>query len=307
MAAPSWDAVFLQEQSQTPGFFVVNDPLYQASLAGATVLDGLIEDRGGDTWFLMTWGRRNGDSNNDWLFPDYLAMQDCLEQGTLNYQNVLSTVERPVFVAPAGRAWREIYLQHGELGEDPLSGESLFTRLYTGDGSHPSVLGSYITGLVMYSALTGRSPLDIQAAPDGVTEDDLQRMRQAAHSVILEAPLVPVDVEGTWVRPYPWVQLLEQETPPAEAFSAPRLPELRVTGLVHTGTVNAPPIQLGTADPVNPADGRLLVQTGGTLLSSSITVAGEASEFRIRGGEIRGLNRQRRPGTGVGRLGDCHL
>ncbi len=287
-SAPAWDAVFLQEQSQTPGFFVVGDPLYQASLAGATVLDGLIQDLEGETWFLMTWGRRNGDSNNDWLYPDFLAMQDCLEQGTLNYQNVLSTTERPVFVAPAGRAWREIYLQHQALGEDPLAGESLFHRLYTGDGSHPSVLGSYITGLVMYSALTGRSPLEIQAAPDGVAEDDLQRMRQAAHSVILDAPLIPIDVEGTSVRPYPWVQLVEQETPPAEGAWLFATPDVRVTALVHAGPVSAPAIQVGTADPVNPADGRLLVQTGGILTSPIITVAGENSEFRIRGGAYVG-------------------
>ena len=44
-ADKSVDAVFLQEQSQTPGFACVNDTLYVQSLEGAEVLNQLIEER----------------------------------------------------------------------------------------------------------------------------------------------------------------------------------------------------------------------------------------------------------------------
>ena len=41
--ATAWHAVMLQEQSQTSGFYVVNDALYDASYAGAASLNGRLK------------------------------------------------------------------------------------------------------------------------------------------------------------------------------------------------------------------------------------------------------------------------
>ena len=286
--APPWHAVVLQEQSQTPGFFVVGDALYDASFDGAYSLNEKIKALGSETWFLMTWGRKNGDSGNDWLYGDYLAMQDCLEQGYLNYQNALSTPERAVYVAPAGRAWRLVYLDHEVKGEDPLNSASLFSRLYTGDGSHPAALGSYLTGLVMYGSMTGRSPLQVSVGLNGADEADITLLKEVAHQVIFDGDIEGLNVEGTKLAPYPWVVFLEQETPPAEGTWYLGNGDVRRTYVVGDGPVVANGIQLGNEDPVSPEDGRLVVQDGGTLQASKVTVSGEDSLFILRGGVFEG-------------------
>ena len=57
----------------------------------------------------MTWGTGNGDESNSWRYPDYVTMQHHLETGYLAYAENLSSEQRPVFIAPVGMAFENIF------------------------------------------------------------------------------------------------------------------------------------------------------------------------------------------------------
>ena len=174
-------------------------------------------------------------------------------------------------VAPAGLAWQEIYLNHEANGENPLDGSSLFSRLYTGDGSHPAALGSYLTGLVMYGAMTGRTPLKIGGTLDGADEADVSLLKEAAHRVIFEGDMEPLLVDGAKLPPYPWVVYLEEESAPEEGAWYLGNLDVLPTYIVGDGTVIADGVQLGNSDPIS-EDGRLVIQNGGVLESHTVSV-----------------------------------
>ena len=88
------DFILLQDQSQVPGFPTTTS-YWQDSLQGAEIIDGLVDDNGGDTFFVMTWGYRFGDEGNSWRYPDYETMQNHLQTGYLAYACLLYTSPSP--------------------------------------------------------------------------------------------------------------------------------------------------------------------------------------------------------------------
>ncbi|HSM09111.1 MAG TPA: hypothetical protein VLA33_08860 [Gemmatimonadota bacterium] len=73
---------------------------------------------------------------------------------------------------PAGEAWLDAW----ELDEG--------IALYGGDRFHPSALGSYLAALVIYEQLSGEDARELASSapgPSGVSADDLNTLRQAAH------------------------------------------------------------------------------------------------------------------------------
>ncbi len=209
--ASSWTVVVLQEQSQIPGFHEALVQDWFDSLSAAQGLDDLAEAAGAETLFLMTWGRREGDPANPELFPDFLAMQALLAGGYEKYALLTSTPERPVRLAPAGLAWQLVWEDAVAAGEDPLSPDSLFWRLYSPDGSHPSLLGSYLATLVVFAAATGSDPSATAWVPEGVATDDAESLRDVARRTVLGEPSAP---------------LADVVTSP-DASSVPESPELR--------------------------------------------------------------------------------
>ena len=182
-----WDWVVLQDQSQVPGF-PTTDPDWQASLAGAVALNSMVNATGAQTLLLMTWGRKDGDSTNPTLYPDYLTMQALLENGYRMYAENVSTPERPVFIAPVGLAWKHIYTAVIAQGATPTSPGNLFYDLYDADGSHPALAGSYLAACVLYATLTGRTPVGLT---DGTTLNSSYRLllqEAAAATVFNETP-----------------------------------------------------------------------------------------------------------------------
>lgn len=182
----TWTWVLLQDQSQVPGF-PQTEPTWVASRDAALALDDLVEARGGQTWFLLTWGRRDGDSTNPEIYPDYLTMQAALEEGYRAYQSATSTPERPTWIAPAGPAFRVVYQSVLDGGGDPLDRESRFYALYQSDGSHPSPHGTYLVACVLYASLTGASPLGL-GAPAEVAADATW-LQEAAWSAVSDTSL----------------------------------------------------------------------------------------------------------------------
>ena len=156
----NWDWVVLQDQSQIPGF-PRSQAEWGASKDGAVELAEVIEDNGGETVLMMTWGRRDGDSNNAWRFPDFSTMQDELESGYLDYRDNISANGGNAWVAPVGLAFEYIHDKIVAEGGTPTNSGNTFYNLYTNDGSHPSLSGSYLAAVVIYATITGNDPVGL--------------------------------------------------------------------------------------------------------------------------------------------------
>jgi hypothetical protein len=224
----TWNFVVLQEQSVIPAYHEAVAWGWYDSLAAADGLNKLIEKSGGATVFLMTWGRREGLAEDAEMLPDYLTMQGLLAGGYEKYADYTSTPERPVLVAPAGLAWKLIWEDAVAAGNDPLDPDGLFWRLYTGDGSHPSVLGSYLATLVVFATATGSDPRETKWLPDGVTAEEAQTLRNAAFEVVLGEPVTPPVEVVEAVEPMELdvsMQPEDTQTKP-ELVAAPDLPAM---------------------------------------------------------------------------------
>ena len=187
----SHDFVILQGQSQVPGF-PTSSSYWQDSLAGAEIIDTLVEAEGGDTFFMMTWGYRFGDESNQWRFPDFSTMQDHLKTGYLAFAENLSTGERPVFVAPVGMAHENI---HDSLN-NPTANYTIFSDLYASDGKHPSIQGTYLAACVIHVSMTGLPSVGLPSTGGINATRTLALQEWADHTVLnssLEAGLT-----------YPW-------------------------------------------------------------------------------------------------------
>jgi hypothetical protein len=156
----NWNYVILQDQSQVPGFPRSQNE-WIASKDGAVELSEVIEDNGGETVLMMTWGRRNGDSNNAWRFPDFSTMQEELASGYLDYRDNISANGGNAWVAPVGLAFEHIHDKIVAEGGTPTNSGNTFYNLYTGDGSHPSLSGSYLAAAVIYATITGKDPVGL--------------------------------------------------------------------------------------------------------------------------------------------------
>jgi hypothetical protein len=184
------DWVFLQEQSQIPGFPEGQSDLVQ-SQGAAVSLDTSAAAIGAQTMFVMTWGRRDGDSQNPELYPDFLTMQAALAEGYASYVNLASADGSTAWLAPAGLAWQRVYQDQLDAGADPLTVGGPFHALYIDDGSHPSERGTYLTACVIYSSVTGLSPEGLPA-PEAVTD-----------AAYLQAVAAEIVLSGEGVD-YPW-------------------------------------------------------------------------------------------------------
>jgi len=182
----SWDLIVLQDQSQIPGL-PQEEFYFQESLAAVVDLAALVDAAGAETRLFMTWGRRDGDPDNLGRFPDFPTMQGLLAAGYYTYAEAAGEAGYPVEVVPVGMAWQTIYDEHTAVGEDPLDPGALFSRLYSGDDSHPSVLGSYLAGLVFYAAFTGQSPEGLTWAPDTVVAHDRDALQAVVARVMADA------------------------------------------------------------------------------------------------------------------------
>ncbi|MFT5680747.1 MAG: hypothetical protein ACI8RZ_001653 [Myxococcota bacterium] len=189
-----WDWVFLQEQSQIPGFPEDNAYVLDSVSAAETLCD-YAADRGGQSVFVMTWGRRDGDPDNQARYSDFTTMQGHLTEGYLRYVAACTTPERAVWVAPAGLAWQQIHDDILADGGDPLADDSLFSRLYIADGSHPSPAGNHLAAAVIYATITGESPVGLSDSSGMVDDASLATLQAAAAAVVLgDSP----DIDYPW-------------------------------------------------------------------------------------------------------------
>ena len=137
--ATEWDYVILQEQSQNPSF-----PPSQVASQVYPYAESLCEDIREanpctEPVFFMTWGRENGDSQNCASYPPICTYEGMQDRLTESYTEMAQNNES--LLAPIGIAWKNIREQHPEI------------NLYSSDGSHPSIQGSYLAACVFYAIL----------------------------------------------------------------------------------------------------------------------------------------------------------
>ncbi len=175
----SWTHVILQEQSQIPGF-PAGQPEFEESKLAAAELGGLATMRGATVVLFMTWGRRDGDSTNMGLFPDFTAMQDRLEAGYRALADEARAAGATVLIAPVGLAFREVHQSEA----DPLAPGALFGSLYADDGSHPSLAGSYLAGCVFTASILEVDATTITHVPAGLDPAVAAQLRAAAQAAV---------------------------------------------------------------------------------------------------------------------------
>ena len=203
-----WDWVVLQDQSQVPGFPRTNQEWIN-SKDGAVELAEVIEDNGGETILMMTWGRRAGDSNNAWRFPDFSTMQDELASGYLDYRDNITANGDTAWVAPVGLAFEHIHDKIVAEGGTPTDSGNTFYNLYTGDGSHPSLSGSYLAAVVIYATITGNDPVGLSHTTTLSNGLVLELQQAAAATVFNETSHLD----------YPWQ--LQNQLPPINLSAIP--------------------------------------------------------------------------------------
>ena len=142
--AGNWDYVVLQEQSQFPSFpdgQVASEVYPYAQRLNDSILK---YNPCAKTTFYMTWGRENGDAGNCAGWPavcTYEGMDDLLRQ---RYQIMAN--DNNGIASPVGAVWRYLRTNHPTLD------------LYSGDGSHPSLTGSYAGAITFYCSLFRNDP-----------------------------------------------------------------------------------------------------------------------------------------------------
>ncbi len=181
----NWDFVVLQDQSQVPGFNH-SSSLWIESRDGAVNLAEAIEDESSEAMLMMTWGRRNGDPTNALIYSNFTNMQNRLEQGYVDFRDNMSTSSRDVWIAPVGLAYKHLHDSINLSGLDPTQSGNTFYDLYTADGSHPSLSGSYLAACVLYASMTGQSPVDSNDTVSLAASLKLELQQAAAATVFNE-------------------------------------------------------------------------------------------------------------------------
>ena len=153
-----WDYVVLQAQSQEPSFpdaQVDSQTLpYAIQLADSVYANRFCSD----VMFFMTWGRENGDPQ--WQpISTFDGMNARLRSAYMRFAD--STQGS---VSAVGSAWKYVRDNHPSIG------------LYTTDGSHPSVEGSYLAACTFYASLFRKTPVGATyiSSLDAVTAGILQ-------------------------------------------------------------------------------------------------------------------------------------
>ena len=144
LASQNWDYVVLQAQSQEPSF-----PYSQFSWQTLPYAIELVDSIRSlapcaQPVFFRTWGRENGDQANCAVFPPlctYEGMDSMLHR---HYSLMADTTD--AYLSPVGTVWKHIRDTDSTI------------NLYTSDGSHPSLAGTYAAACTFFTMITRMDP-----------------------------------------------------------------------------------------------------------------------------------------------------
>lgn len=167
----SWDYVALQAQSQETS-------LSQAQMEAevfpfAEALSNAIRANNecSQPLFYMTWGRKNGDAANCAARPwvcTYEEMDDVIKA-----TYIFMADNNEAELAPAGAVWR--YLRENNPN----------IELYSGDGSHPSLAGSYAVACAFYTMIYKKDPTTI-SWNSTLTENQANLIKMAVKTIVFD-------------------------------------------------------------------------------------------------------------------------
>lgn len=135
----SWDYVVLQGQSQEPSF--PTQQVNTSTLPYAVQLADSVYNNSScsQVMYFMTWGRQNGDPQWDSI-NTFDKMNKRLRDAYIRIADSSNAS-----IAAVGSAWKFVRDNYPAI------------NLYSGDGSHPSVAGTYLSACVFYSSLFRKS------------------------------------------------------------------------------------------------------------------------------------------------------
>lgn len=182
-----WNLIVLQAQSQEPSFpysqVTTNTLPYSNLLADSAFASGECTN----VMYYMTWGRENGDPQWDSI-NTFDKMNQRLYDAYMRFAD-----EADAMVSPVAVAWKYIRDNHPTI------------QLYSGDGSHPSLAGTYLIACTFYAAVFQESPVgvDYLAGLDATTANLLQNA--AAVSVLDDLDLYHLhSIEQRTVADFDW-------------------------------------------------------------------------------------------------------
>jgi hypothetical protein len=163
-----WDFVVLQGQSQEPSF-----PFDQVNLQTLPFAEKLADsvyasNECSQVNYYMTWGRQVGDPQWDSI-NTFDKMNTRLRNAYLRIADSTNAS-----VSPVGVAWKYVRDNYPAI------------NLYAGDGSHPSLEGSYLAACTFYSSLFQKSSVGASYTA-GLNPQICAILQQAASSVVLDS------------------------------------------------------------------------------------------------------------------------
>lgn len=153
-----WDLVVLQDQSSMPNYSKAERDL--ETLPFARNLDKAIRESGARTVLFMTWGYQ----------PDFAAMQ---VRSRLAYQDLASALGAEL--VPVGTAWERAIAKRRDLA------------LWSGDGNHADMRGSYLAACAFFAAFYGKSPVG-NSFTAGLNVEEAAFLQEAATGVVKMQP-----------------------------------------------------------------------------------------------------------------------
>ena len=170
--ANDWDYVVLQAQSQETslGQAQMQAEVYPYAESLCNLIRANYECS--QPMFYMTWGRENGDASNCASLPWVCTYQgmDSAIRATHIYMADTNHTE----ISPVGAVWRALRTNHPDI------------NLYSGDGSHPSLAGSYAAACTFYTMIYKKDPTVIPWNST-LTENNAQTIKMVAKSVVFDS------------------------------------------------------------------------------------------------------------------------
>lgn len=170
--AKDWDYVILQAQSQETSLSQAQMQVEVYPFAESLSNAIRANNECSQPMFYMTWGRENGDASNCASLPWVCTYQgmDSAIRATYIYMAETNHAE----ITPVGAVWREIRTNHPEI------------ELFSGDGSHPSVAGSYAAACAFYAMIYKKAPTTV-TWNSTLSEIDAQTIRMVAGSIVFDS------------------------------------------------------------------------------------------------------------------------
>ena len=179
ISSNTWDYVVLQDQSQRPSF-----PYSQVTInvyPKAAVLSDSIRSANecATPIFFNTWGRLAGDSQ--W---DSINTFEKMNNRLFNAYNYMANANNGK-LSPVGIGFRHIF--------EDASTIVTHQSLYSNDGSHPSIIGSYLAACIFYNVIFEETPIGNSYLPVGVSNAQSVYIQNVAHHVVNDIDSVTVD------------------------------------------------------------------------------------------------------------------